>query len=75
MSAVPASPARPDRCSRVAASSAGGVCACSASHSTSPGSTEPDLVAITSPSRGVNPIVVSTDTPSRTAASDAPAPR
>ena len=39
------------------------------------GSTFPDLVAITSPSRGVKPIVVSTERPSRTAASDAPAPR
>ncbi len=35
----------------------------------------PDRVAMTSPSSGVKPIVVSTDRPSRTAASDAPAPR
>ena len=35
----------------------------------------PDRVAMTRPSSGVNPIVVSTDRPSRTAASDVPAPR
>ena len=40
-----------------------------------PGSTVPERVAITSPSSGVKPIVVSTDRPPRTAASDAPAPR
>ncbi len=45
------------------------------SHSTAPGSTDPDRVAMTRPSSGVKPIVVSTDRPSRTAASDAPAPR
>ncbi len=35
----------------------------------------PDRVAITRPSSGVNPIVVSTDRPPRAAHSDAPAPR
>ena len=75
MSAVPARPSRPERCSSVAASSAGGVPACSSSHRTRPGSTLPERVAMTSPSSGVKPIVVSTDRPSRTAASDAPAPR
>ena len=40
-----------------------------------PGSTVPDRVAITSPSSGVNPIVVSTERPPRVAHSDAPAPR
>ena len=45
------------------------------SQSSIPGSTEPDRVAITSPSFGVKPMVVSTERPSRTAASDAPAPR
>ena len=35
----------------------------------------PARVAITSPSSGVKPIVVSTLWPCRTAASDAPAPR
>ena len=45
------------------------------SHSTSPGSTVPDRVAMTSPSSGVKPMVVSTDRPPSTAASDAPAPR
>ena len=62
MSAVPESPSRPERCSRVAASSAGGRPTCSSSQSTSPGSTLPERVAITSPSSGVKPMVVSTDT-------------
>ena len=35
----------------------------------------PDRVAITRPSSGVKPIVVSTDRPPAMAASDAPAPR
>lgn len=35
----------------------------------------PGRVAMTSPSRGVKPVVVSIERPSRTAASDAPAPR
>ena len=48
---------------------------CSSSQSRSPGSTLPERVAITSPSRGVNPMVVSTETPPFTAASEAPAPR
>ena len=48
---------------------------CSSSHSSSPGSTLPERVAMTSPSSGVKPIVVSTERPSRTAASEAPAPR
>ena len=48
---------------------------CSSSQSTSPGSTLPDRVAITRPSSGVKPIVVSTDRPPRIAHSDAPAPR
>ena len=75
MSAVPARPSRPERCSSVAASSAGGIPTCSSSHRTRPGSTLPERVAITRPSSGVKPIVVSTERPSRTAASDAPAPR
>ena len=45
------------------------------SHSSRPGSTEPERVAITRPSSGVKPIVVSTERPSSTAHSDAPAPR
>jgi hypothetical protein len=40
-----------------------------------PGSTVPDRVAMTSPSSGVKPMVVSTLRPSTTAASEAPAPR
>ena len=47
----------------------------SSSHSSRPGSTLPERVAITSPSSGVKPIVVSTERPSRIAHSDAPAPR
>ena len=35
----------------------------------------PERVAMTRPSRGVKPIVVSTDRPPRMAARDAPAPR
>ena len=35
----------------------------------------PDRVAMTRPSSGVKPIVVSTERPAWTAASDAPAPR
>ncbi len=65
MSAVPASPSRPDRCSSVAASSAGGMPDVLRSHSTRPGSTLPERVAITRPSSGVKPIVVSTERPSR----------
>ena len=49
--------------------------AASTSHETSPGSIDPERVAITSPSSGVKPIVVSTERPPRTAASEAPAPR
>ena len=45
------------------------------SQSTRPGSTLPERVAITMPSSGVKPMVVSTERPSRTAHSDAPAPR
>jgi hypothetical protein len=45
------------------------------SQRTSPGSTVPDLVAMTSPSSGVKPMVVSTHLPLLTAASDDPAPR
>ena len=65
---VPASPAAPTRARAPSASSATGTpCRC-ASHSTSPGSTLPDRVAITRPSSGVKPIVVSTERPPRTAA-------
>jgi hypothetical protein len=48
---------------------------CSISHSSSPGSTLPERVAMTRPSSGVKPIVVSTERPSAIAHSDAPAPR
>ncbi len=75
MSALPARPRSPDSCSSASASSRSVIPVCSSSHSSSPGSTLPDRVAITSPSSGVKPIVVSTQRPSRTAASDAPAPR
>ncbi len=72
---VPASPATPDRWYSVSATSAGSRPASVTSHSTAPGSTEPDRVAMTRPSSGVNPMVVSIERPSRTAHSDAPAPR
>ena len=75
MSPVPASPVSPERCSSAEASSDGGMPMCSSSQRMSPGSTEPERVAITRPSSGVKPIVVSTERPPRTAASDAPAPR
>ena len=48
---------------------------CSSSQSSKPGSTVPGRVFITSPASGVKPMVVSTETPPRTAASEAPAPR
>ena len=71
MSASPARPRTPPSrsspCSRASASSPW-----RSSHSTSPGSTLPARVAMTRPSIGVKPMVVSTQTPSRTAASDAP---
>jgi hypothetical protein len=49
--------------------------ACSSSQSSRPGSTDPERVAIARPSSGVKPIVVSTDLPPATAATEAPAPR
>ena len=73
MSAVSASPSSPERCSRLCAISCGGSPSCSSIHSSSPGSTDPQRVAMTRPSSGVNPMVVSTLRPSRTAASEAPA--
>ena len=51
------------------------VTRCSRSQVTMPGSMVPERVDITRPSRGVKPIVVSTEAPSCTAATDAPAPR
>ena len=75
MSAEPVSPRRPERCSSVEASSEGGMPTCSSSQSSRPGSMEPERVAMTSPSSGVKPIVVSTEMPPATAASEAPAPR
>ena len=47
----------------------------SSSHSIIPGSMLPERVAITSPSSGVKPMVVSTERPPEIAHSDAPAPR
>ena len=40
-----------------------------------PGSTEPERVAIGTPSSGVKPIVVSTERPSSTAVTEQPPPR
>jgi hypothetical protein len=69
------SPARPDDCSSAVVTWAASIPASVSSHNTRPGSTEPDRVFITNPSRGVKPMVVSTETPPLTAHSDAPAPR
>lgn len=66
---VPACPrCRSDGRFNAAASSEDGIPARSSSHSISPGSTDPDLVAITS----VNPIVGSTERPWRTVHNEAP---
>ena len=75
MSAVPHSPSSPERCSSASASSCADSPSRSSSHSSIPGSTLPERVAITRPSSGVNPIVVSSEEPSLIAHSEAPAPR
>ena len=46
-----------------------------AGRASAPGSTEPERVAIGTPSSGVKPIVVSTERPSRTAVTEQPPPR
>ena len=74
MSPVPASP-RARNCARARPRARGRHPSCCCSHSTSPGSTLRERVAITRPSSGVKPIVVSTERPPCTARSDAPAPR
>ena len=76
MSAVPARPTSPESCSSPSATSGCGQAAArSGTTETRPGSTLPDRVAMARPSSGVKPIVVSTERPLATAASDAPAPR
>ena len=75
MSAVPAKPFRPASCSSASASSPLDSRVCSSSQSRTPGSTLPERVAITRPSSGVKPIVVSIDLPSLIAHSEEPAPR
>ena len=76
MSAVPARPTSPDRVSSpVAELGRRHAAVLRRATARRPGSTLPDRVAITSPSSGVKPIVVSTERPPRTAASEAPAPR
>ncbi len=75
MSALPASPSRPERCSSASPSSRSSTRSCSSSHSSTPGSTLPERVAITRPSSGVKPIVVSIEQPPTIAHSEAPAPR
>jgi len=72
---VPESPRRPASCSSPWATSSTERPAVDWSHSRAPGSTEPDRVAMTRPSSGVNPIVVSTERPPDTAHREAPAPR
>ena len=75
MSPVPASPVSPERCSSASSSSVALTPRRWTSQSSRPGSTLPGRDAITRPSIGVKPIVVSTDRPPATAASEAPAPR
>ena len=75
MSAVPASPTSPESSSKPAATAEGSRPASLMSQSTRPGSTEPERVAMTRPSSGVKPMVVSTERPPWTAAREAPAPR
>jgi len=74
MSELPQRPSSPERYSKVVASSDGGMPTCSSSQRRRPGSTLPERVAITSPSCGVKPMVVSTEIPPFTAAREAPAP-
>ena len=75
MSPVPANPLRPDSSSSACCTGPSARPPYCCTHSTSPGSMLPARVAITRPSSGVIPIVVSTLRPPRTAQSDAPAPR
>ena len=75
MSAVPARASRPERApGRWRPRAATGARALRA-RARRPGSTVPERVAMTRPSSGVKPMVVSTLRPSSTAASEAPAPR
>ena len=69
----PERPSSPERCSRSPSASSTPT-PWRIAQSSAPGSTSPGLVAITRPATGVNPIVVSTDRPPATAASEAPAP-
>ena len=71
----PEIPSSPDSVSRARSTDSGSICPWLWTQSSRPGSTEPGRVAMTRPSRGVKPIVVSTERPPATAASDAPAPR
>ena len=75
MSPEPNSPFRPDSSSSVCCTAPSERPPYCCTQTTRPGSMLPARVAMTSPSSGVIPIVVSTDRPSRTAHSDAPAPR
>ena len=64
MSAVPASAEQAGVGARARRARPRASSPCRTSHSTSPGSTLPERVAITMPSSGVKPIVVSTERPS-----------
>ena len=76
MSASPASPSSPERCSRHRRELRRRRCRrAPRARAGAPGRPSPERVAITRPSSGVKPIVVSTETPAATAASEAPAPR
>ena len=71
---VPDTPSRPDSLLSQASTSSMGTPSWRARWPGRVGSTSPDLVPIISPSKGVNPMDVSTDTPPRTAAAEQPLP-
>ena len=72
---MPESPRNPDFLLRYSLICAGVKPCFSATKSTAEGSTLPERVPIITPSRGVNPIVVSTDLPPSTAVMEEPLPR
>ena len=70
----PTDPFRPESCSSASPSSWTVSSPCCSNHTSKPGSTDPGRVPMTSPSVGVNPMVVSTERPPTTAANEAPLP-
>ena len=73
-SSSPPSAASPDSSFSARSSSSSGTPA-RRRYRSAPGSTEPERVAIGTPSSGVKPIVVSTERPSSTAVTEQPPPR